>query len=177
MESFVALLRGINVGGRTSVPMAELRSMAEEIGLAEVRTYIQSGNLIFRADEREGLEEKLEAAVAKRFIPAAVIVRSQAEWVRYVEGNPFREASVSEPNRVMLCVARKPAGERDAAALQERARDGEQVRAGGGALWIHFPAGGGTSRLFNGMSRNAEPATTRNWRTVLKLHETLQGTA
>jgi uncharacterized protein (DUF1697 family) len=82
MASFIALLRGINVGARTSIPMAELRALAEEIGLADVRTYIHSGNLLFTADKQDGLEERLEAAVAKRFIAVPVIVRSAQDWAR-----------------------------------------------------------------------------------------------
>ncbi len=175
MERYIALLRGINVGGRTSIPMAELRALAESLGLSDVRTYIQSGNLFFAAADLEGLEEKLERAVADRFgFPVAIIVRSAEQWSRYVGANPLSEASAAEPNRVMLCVGKKPASESEAAALQERARDGEQVRASAGALWIHFPEGSGRSRLFSGLSE-AAPATTRNWRTVLKIGEMLSG--
>lgn len=173
MDRYIALLRGINVGGRTSIPMAELRALAETLGLRDVRTYIQSGNLFFTAPDPAGLEEKLERAIADRFgFPVAVIVRSAEQWSRYVESNPLAEASAAEPNRVMLCVARKPASESEAAALQERARDGEQLRAAAGVLWIYFPEGSGRSKLFSGLSE-AAPATTRNWRTVLKIGEML----
>ena len=175
MGTFIALLRGINVGGRTSIPMAELRALAEEIGLADVRTYIQSGNLLFTADKQDGLEERLEAAVAQRFIAVPVIVRSGQDWARYRDNNPFPEAAETEPNRLMMMLSKAPPKDDTAAALQERARDGERVALAGGALWIHYPGGSGTSKLSPSLIDKAvgSPATARNWRTVLKIGEML----
>ena len=176
MGRFVALLRGINVSGHNKVPMAELRALAEEIGLADVRTYIQSGNLFFSADKQDGLEEKLETAIERRFIPVPVIVRSAAEWARYPASNPFPEAAEAEPNRVMMMLSKAPPKPDAVAALQERARDGERIASAGGALWIHYPDGAGTSRLSPSLIDRliGSPATARNWRTVLKIQEMLR---
>ena len=176
MTSFIALLRGINVGGKTSIPMAELRALAEGIGLAEVRTYIQSGNLLFHAEAAVGLEEKLEAAVAKAFLPVPVIVRSAEQWARYAAGNPFPEAAEAEANRLMMMLSKRPPEAGAAAALQERAKDGERVALAGGALWIHYPGGSGTSKLSPSLIDRlvGSPATARNWRTVLKIGEMLR---
>jgi uncharacterized protein (DUF1697 family) len=176
MTRYVALLRGINVSGHNKVPMAELRALCTELGWKDVQTYIQSGNVVFSAEGgNKELEAQLEQAVAKRFgFTVAVMIRSAAEWSHYVAANPLPEASAAEPNRVMLSVAKEQSTEEDAAALQERARDGEQVRAAGGALWIYFPGGSGRSRLFSGGERGAPPATTRNWRTVLQIQEMLR---
>ena len=177
MASFIALLRGINVGGRTSIPMAELRALAEEIGLADVRTYIQSGNLLFNADKQDGLEERLEVAVAQRFIAVPVIVRSAQDWARYRDNNPFPEAAETEPNRLMMMLSKAPPKDDAAAALQERARDGDRIALAGGALWIHYPGGSGTSKLSPSLIDKVvgSPATARNWRTVLKIGEMLGG--
>jgi uncharacterized protein (DUF1697 family) len=177
MTSFIALLRGINVGGRTSIPMAELRALAEAIGLADVRTYIQSGNLFFTADRKEGLEERLEAAVAERFIAVPVIVRSGEEWSAHAGSNPFPEAAEAEPNRLMMMLSKAPPKADAALALQERARDGERIALAGGGLWIHYPGGSGTSKLSPSLIDKAvgSPATARNWRTVLKIGEMLGG--
>ena len=175
MESFVALLRGINVGGRTSIPMAELRALAAEIGLADVRTYIQSGNLFFTTDRQEGLEEKLEAAIAQRFLKVPVIVRSAKNWPFYIASNPFPGAAETEPNRLMMMLS-KAAPEADAVAgLGERARAGERIELAGGALWIHYPEGAGTTKLSPSLIDRlvGSPATARNWRTVLKIGEML----
>ena len=175
MTSFIALLRGINVGGRTSIPMADLRALAEEIGLSDVRTYIQSGNLMFEAEQPDGLEERLEAAIGKMFLPVPVIVRSAGEWAGYAASNPFPEAAEAEPNRLMMMLSKRPPEADAASALQERARDGERVAIAGGALWIHYPGGSGTSKLSPSLIDRAvgSPATARNWRTVLKICEML----
>jgi uncharacterized protein (DUF1697 family) len=157
--------------------MAELRALAEEIGLADVRTYIQSGNLLFTADKQDGLEERLEAAVAQRFIAVPVIARSSEQWSAHAGSNPFPEAAEAEPNRLMMMLSKAPPKAEAALALQERARDGERTAIAGGALWIHYPGSSGTSRLTPSLIDKAvgSPATARNWRTVLKIGEMLGG--
>jgi uncharacterized protein (DUF1697 family) len=172
---FIALLRGINVSGSNTIPMADLRAACGAAGWSDVATYIQSGNLVFGANGgAAALEAALESLIDKEFgLSIAVIVRSRAQWSAYVERNPFPEAAEEEPNRLMLCLSKAKPNPDAAGALQERARDGEQVRLAGDALWIHFPGGSGTSRLSPSlMNRLAgSPVTTRNWRTVLKLRE------
>lgn len=176
MGRHVALLRAVNVGGRT-LPMAELRALAGEIGWADAATYIQSGNLLFTAEgERAALEAKLEAAIAARFdmeVPA--IVRTAAEWARYPAGCPFPEAAEAEPNRLMLYLSKRPPAAGAADSIAARASAGERVALAGDALWIHFPAGSGTSKLTPSSVDRAvgSPATSRNHRTVAKLLEML----
>ncbi|HEX8534163.1 MAG TPA: DUF1697 domain-containing protein, partial [Allosphingosinicella sp.] len=171
-----ALLRGINVGGKTSIPMAELRALAEGIGLSDVRTYIQSGNLLFDAEQPDGLEQRLEEAIGKRFLPVPVIVRSADEWAGYAGSNPFPDAAEAEPNRLMMMLSKRTPEAGAAAALQERAKDGERVALAGGALWIHYPGGSGTSKLSPSLIDRlvGSPATARNWRTVCKIREMLR---
>jgi uncharacterized protein (DUF1697 family) len=173
----VALLRGINVGGKHRVPMSELRAAGEAVGLADVRTYIQSGNLVFTADGRpSALEGALEAAIAARFgIEIPVMVRTARMWQALLDANPFPNASASEPNLVMVAISKAPLAGGVAKALQGRAVDGERVGEAGGALWIHFPGGSGRSKLSpTVLDRLAgSPVTTRNWRTVVKLGELL----
>jgi uncharacterized protein (DUF1697 family) len=176
LGKFVALLRGINVGGRTSLKMAELRTLAEEIGWRDVATYVQSGNLVFEAEGKTAdLEAELERAIQRRFgMTVAVLVRSAGEWKGYLDANPLPEASESDPGRVLVSIAKEPPAADAAEKLQARAQDGEQVRLAAGALWIYFPQGSGRSKLFSGLSEGA-PATTRNWRTMVKIGEMLSG--
>ncbi len=177
MPVHVALLRGINVGGGNKIAMTELRALADELGWERAETYIQSGNLVFEAaDERTELEMALEAGIRRRFgldIPA--IVRAADEWPALVAADPFPEAAEAEPNRLMLLLSKRPPGPEAAAALQERARDGERVAVAAGALWIHYAGGAGTSKLTPALIDRlvGSPATARNWRTVLKLQEML----
>jgi uncharacterized protein (DUF1697 family) len=172
---FIGLLRGINVGGRSKVAMAELRALAEELGWTEVETYIQSGNLLFEADGRPAeLEDRLEKALSDRFgVSTAVIVRRAEAWHTYVDANPFEEASATEPNRVLLGLSKQPPRPEAAAELQARATAGERVVLAAGALWVHYPAGVGTSKLSPSLTDRlvGSPVTARNWRTVVKLEE------
>ena len=177
MGEFVALLRAINVGGHRKLPMVELRELAETLGLEQPRTYIQSGNLIFGSkDKAPELEAKLEAAIQKKFgIAVPVIIRPASKWNALVAANPFPDVAEAEPNRLMMMLSKSPPAPGVADALAERSRDGERIRAAGGALWIHYPGGAGTSKLAPSLIDRAigSPATARNWRTVLKLQEML----
>lgn len=177
MKRMVALLRAVNVGGR-KLPMAELRATVEALSWREVATYIQSGNLIFAASGRPvALEEELERAIAAEFgIEVPTMVRMAAQWAELAGANPFRKAAEDEPNRVMMLVSKRPPAPDAAGRLMQRAQAGEQVRSAGGALWFHYPAGAGTSKLTPSLIDRAvgSPATARNWRTVLKLREMLE---
>lgn len=176
---FIALLRGINVGGRNSVPMAELRSLCEGLGWQDVQTYIQSGNLVFKAGAAPArLEADLERAIDRRFgVAAAVVVRAAADWPDIVAGNPFPEASRSEPGLVMLALSKAPPKPDAVERLSERAAAGERIARAGDAVWIHYAGGAGRSKISPGLLDRfvGSPVTTRNWRTVLELDELARG--
>jgi uncharacterized protein (DUF1697 family) len=175
MARFIALLRGINVGGRARVPMAELRELVGELGWRKVETYIQSGNLVFEAaGKAAALEDALEGVLEKRFgFSPAVIVRPAAAWKAHADSNPFPEASAAEPNRVLLALAKTAPRPGAAREIQARAAAGERVEQAGDALWFHYPAGVGTSKLSPALIDRlaGSPVTARNWRTVQKLQE------
>lgn len=178
-RTFIALLRGINVGGHNKVPMAELRGLCEELGWAEVRSYVQSGNLVFEAaGEPASLEAELERAIERTFeLSIPVVVRAAADWPAYVAGNPFPGASESAPNAVMLALSKAPPKAGAVAGLLERAVNGERVERVGDALWIHYAGSSARSKLSPGLLDRlvGSPVTTRNWRTVLKLDELARG--
>ena len=179
MTRFIALLRGINVGGRTTIKMAELRDACTGLGWDRVQTYIASGNVIFEAEGGiAALEEQLETALLARFgIIVPVIVRAGADWPGYAAGNPFPDAAEAEPNRLMMMLSKTPPRADALDELRERARDGERIAQAGQAIWIHYPAGAGTSRLSPTIIDRliGSPATARNWRTVVKLQGLLTG--
>jgi uncharacterized protein (DUF1697 family) len=174
-QSFIALLRGINVSGANKLPMTDLRDLCAGLGWQAVQTYIQSGNLIFQADAATGqLEADLERAIAGRFgLNIAVMVRAAAAWPAYVAGNPFPGPSQEAPNLVMLALSKAPPAPDAVAKLRERAAAGEQIDRVGDALWIYFAGGSGRSKLSPALLDRlvGSPVTTRNWRTVLKLGE------
>ena len=175
MARFIALLRGINVGGHGKVPMAELRPLCERLGWKDVQTYIQSGNVVFAAaGKAPALEAQLEKALDARFgFRPAVIVRSASAWRAYVDCNPFAPESETEPSRVLIGLAKARPKAGAAEALEARAAAGEKVRAAGDAIWFHYPAGVGTSKLSPALIDRlvGSPLTARNWRTMLKLME------
>jgi uncharacterized protein (DUF1697 family) len=171
----IALLRGINVGGHNTIPMAGLRELCAGLGWQDVQTYIQSGNLVFNAAAGpQALERDLEGAILERFgLKIAVIVRAASAWAEYMDANPFPAATEREPNFVHMLLSKSPAAPDAAERLQERADAGERVALAGEALWIHYPNGAGRSKLSPALlDRMAgSPVTGRNWKTVLKIAE------
>jgi uncharacterized protein (DUF1697 family) len=174
-ERFIALLRGINVSSRNKIPMSELRSLCADLGWLDVHTYIQSGNLVFHAAAAsDQLETELERAIERQFsLSIPVVVRAARVWPAYIADNPYPKASESEPNLVMLALSKKPPKPGAVEQLLERALCGERIVPCGDALWFHFAGGVANSKLSPALlDRLAGSAvTTRNWRTVLKIHE------
>src|SRR6185436_8585513 len=109
-KGFVALLRGINVGGNKRVPMADLRNLATKLGWGKVATYIQSGNLVFvSSGSSAALEAALETALARHFgFSVEVIVRGATAWSAYARGTPFPDAQAARPHRLLLGLSKRP---------------------------------------------------------------------
>jgi uncharacterized protein (DUF1697 family) len=175
MTKRIALLRGINVGGRNTVPMAALREMCAGLGWRDVATFIQCGNVVFEAEATDAaLEAALEEALAERFdLQTAVIVRSAAEWLKTIAANPFAAEAEADPSRVLVGISKALPAKAAAEALQAKAAAGERVERTGGALWFHYPNGAGRSKITPAMIDRAagSPVTARNWRTMLGLAE------
>lgn len=148
VEVFVALLRGINVGGNKKLPMAELRALGEGLGWRDVETFIQSGNVVFAAAGAAAAHEQaLELAIERRFgFGVPVLVRGAKAWTKAVAACPFAVAADDE-KRVHLGLAKGPLPAGVAKALQPWCTAAEQVVAAGGALWIDFTGGVARSKL------------------------------
>lgn len=162
MATFVALLRAVNVGGTGKLSMKDLVRLCTDLGFASVRTYIQSGNVIFESGLSEKtirtrLEKALMETLGKR---ADVVVRTAAELQAVLKGNPFPDA---EPAKVGVYFQSDSA---DETLLGEVvAPGGEEVRLGRREFYIHFPDGMGRSKL----KLPAGVGTIRNMNTVAKL--------
>jgi uncharacterized protein (DUF1697 family) len=119
MTTWIALLRGVNVGGNRRVPMADLRLALEGIGLDDVRTYIVSGNVVFRSrrSDAAALTREIEAAIERRFgFPVAVVLRTAAEMRAVLAADPIPEGSASDPaHRYAVFLSTDPSPERLAA--------------------------------------------------------------
>jgi uncharacterized protein (DUF1697 family) len=179
MATHIALLRGINVGGRNKVAMADLREVMTSLGHTGVVTYIQSGNVVFTTGETDtaALAAALERAVAEAVgVEPAVVVLTRAELARAIHDNPY--ADEANPKCVHAVFFREtPAGLAEAIAAAEK-RDAERGGHGsaqlvGRTLFVHTPDGFGRSELATHLlGRRASPAaagTARNWATVTKL--------
>jgi uncharacterized protein (DUF1697 family) len=176
MTTYVALLRGINVGGNKLVAMADLRALVARLGFADVRTLLQSGNLVFRGDRRSPaqLERLLEAETERRLgIEVAYFVRTATEWHAVVARNPFRAEAARDPARLAVMVLKDAPAARAVAALRAAITGREAVRAAGRHLYAVYPDGMGRSRLTHTLIEKllGTRATGRNWNTVRKLAE------
>ncbi len=182
MASHVALLRGINVGGRNKVPMAGLREVVTSLGHTAVTTYIQSGNVLFSTEDTDTAElaSALEAAIVASFgIKAAVVVLSRDELARILDANPYSD----EPNPKAVHVVFL--GTEPGAELLDRIKTAESAAAAAGsrdtitpvgnALYLHTPDGYGNSELSQvlfriiGTGKHNLAMTARNWSTAVTL--------
>lgn len=171
MRQLVALLRGINVGGNHKVPMADLRELVEGLGHTEVKTYINSGNLVFTAaGPASELTAELERSLDDRFgFAVPVMIRTPAQLRALVTKNPYPDG---DPQQVTVAfVADKiPAGAE--ARLNELATEQERFELHPGEVFIDFGGGLARSRLANSLNRTlGVRATTRNVRTIEKILE------
>ncbi len=174
MNTYIALLRGVNVGGHKKIPMAELRSFAADLGLADPRTLLQSGNLVFGSSDGDAsaLERTLEEEAAGRLgLTTTFFVRPEAEWRTVVDANPFHDAARDDPGHLLVLFLRDPPRREAMEALRAGIRGREVVRASDRQVYAVYPDGVGRSRLTNAVIERAlgGPCTGRNWNTVSKL--------
>ncbi len=169
----VALLRGVNVGGKNKLPMKELAALFEDEGCGRVRTYIQSGNVVFEASPNLAamLPDEIADRIAERFgVRSPVLLRTADELRRVVANSPFPPADMRPTALHVLFLADVPSPERVAALDPDRSPpDRFEVR--GREIYLHAPNGLGRSKLTNDYFDRAlgTVSTGRNWRTVTTL--------
>ena len=177
MSKYIVLLRGINVGTGRKVPMADLKKLCESLGLKNVQNYIQSGNLIFELVQMEPiseLENRLQKAFTENFgFDIPVLVRTAGEWADLISKNPFLKEENMDIDRLHLtCLKELPSPEllEKIKAFQYLPDRYEIIRRD---VFIFCAAGYGKTRLTNSFfeTKLKMPATTRNWKTVMKLNE------
>jgi len=174
MTTYIALLRGINVGGHKKVAMPDLRDVVADLGFDDVRTLLQTGNLVFRGSARTGaaLERLLEAEAEKRLgLLTAFLVRTDKEWQSVIARNPFPREAERDPSHLVVMFLQDAPRANDVKALQAASKGPEIIRAGGKHLYIVYPAGIARSRLNIDLieAKLGTRGTGRNWNTVLKL--------
>lgn len=165
MNTYIALLRAVNVGGTGKLPMAELRAMCESVGFQDVRTYIASGNVVLRsAFAGSKVKATLETALARYAgKPVGVMVRTPAEMTAIMAGNPFPKAA---PNRVVV-IFLDNAPPLDALTTLSH-RNEEEVVLGNREIYVHYGEGMADSKLRIPAGKSG---TGRNMNTVARLAE------
>jgi uncharacterized protein (DUF1697 family) len=174
MNVYIALIRGINVGGSNMLPMKDLEQLFEQHGCADVQTYIQSGNVVFRSTDANAarVAKRVAAAVAKaRGFEPRLLVLTLSELERAAKGNPFPEAD-DHPQSVHLFFLAEPAKGADLKSMNALKTATERFVLKERVLYFHTPDGFGRSKLAARAERLlGVDATARNWRTVTTLLE------
>ena len=178
MTVYAALLRGVNVGGHNKLPMAKLRAVLTAAGFADVKTYIQSGNIVFGAPkaDKATLAKKVASLIDAEFgFSPPVLLLTQAELAKAEAANPFAARDADEKVVHLFFLAEKPAAKRVAAA-QALAAATEQCHVAGRVLYLRAPDGIARSKLAASIERTLGVAATgRNLRTVRKILELVIG--
>jgi uncharacterized protein (DUF1697 family) len=174
MPVHLALLRAVNVGGRKPVRMTELCDLMVELGFADVRSVLQTGNLVFRSRAQTGtdLENFLEAEAAKRHnLQTDFFVRTEKEWKQIIANNPYREEAKRDPAHLIVMILKRPPSAKEAGQVQTAITGPEIVSVNGRQAYIVYPEGIGRSRVTNAFLERklGTQGTARNWNTVLKL--------
>jgi uncharacterized protein (DUF1697 family) len=167
MSTIIALLRGINVGGKAAIRMAELKASFEALGFEDVVTYINSGNVVFRGSNPDAAA--IEKRIEKDFgLTVSVMLRTPKELAAIEESNPFPRA---EPARLHVVFLSGRPTARAVAGLDPDRSPPDEFRVVGREIYLHTPGGIGRSKLAGDYFERTlgVQATTRNWNTVTKL--------
>lgn len=180
MPTFVALLRAVNLGGDSQVKMSSLCDVVSRLGYQDVRTLLQSGNLVFRGGREtpRELEQRLETEVGQRLgLRTDFFVRSNEEWNSIIQRNPFPKEAQADPSHLVVTVLRAAPPKERWAALDEAIRGRERVRGSGREAYIVYPDGIGRSKLTARLIETSlgTRGTSRNWNTVTKLGAMVAG--
>ncbi|MGA7128515.1 MAG: DUF1697 domain-containing protein [Chthoniobacterales bacterium] len=179
MTPQIALLRAVNVGG-IKVSMADLKALLVDLGFEDVRTLLNSGNVVFRGKSKTGeeLEKLLETEFAKRAgRPTEFFVRTAEEWTSIIDRNPMTNEARHDPGHLLMVVLKSTPTNQEVDALRAAIVGPEVVEAEGKQAYIYYPAGVGQSKLTAKLieKKLGSPGTGRNWNTVLKLATMVEG--
>lgn len=177
MKTYISILRGINVSGQKKVLMTDLKALYESLGLEEVTTYIQSGNVIFKTDEKlsnQDITKKIEKAILEKYnFDVPVIIRSIEEIKNLISANPFlKERDINVEKLHVTFLADAP-GKASLESIKNFDYPPDKFFIIGKEVFLHCPVTYGDTKLSNKFFENQLKisATTRNWKTINKLLE------
>jgi uncharacterized protein (DUF1697 family) len=176
MNTFISMLRGINVSGQKKIRMVELRDLYESLNLVDVETYLQSGNVVFDSTEGDAskLAELIEAQIEKAFGYAVpVFIRDADDFQRIIEGNPFLKKRNEDPTKLYVTFLYRSPSESRLNNLAIPNGEAAEFSIGDKEISLFCPNGYGRTKLSKSFFERklGVPATTRNWKTVNALHK------
>jgi uncharacterized protein (DUF1697 family) len=176
MPVLISMLRGVNLGSHNKINMVALRALYESLKLEDPRTYVQSGNVIFRSKEKisPALAKKIQNAIERKFkCRPEVILRTSDELKKAIAASPFPAGRGLEPGKILVTFLAAEPGTEAQATLLKLKKHPEEIHLKGRELYIYFPNGAGRSKL--PWSTIAEvlktQGTARNWNSVTKMLE------
>lgn len=179
MTVYIALLRGINVGGKNIIKMSDLKRVFESIGLCEVKTYIQSGNVLFKSNEDEdSLCNKIEHAIDASFrIPVKVILRTSTELEHIISNCPFSKDEITKAETLseveslyVALLAHNPLKEKiECIDVYSSSSESDKYYIVGRDMYLLFYRSISNSKLANNLYKLNVSSTVRNWKTLSKL--------
>ena len=178
MQTYISILRGINVSGKKKIKMNELKAVYESLDLENVRSYIQSGNVIFNDQNPD--QSNLSAAIGKKLaevfgFPVTVLIRDRDTFQRIINRNPFLAERAVDTRALLVTLLSQAPSQAALAGIEPAIDDGDQYRFSDSQeeVYLFCPDGYGRTRLSNSFfeKKLGVVATTRNWNTVNKLYE------
>ncbi|MBP2000326.1 uncharacterized protein (DUF1697 family) [Paenibacillus shirakamiensis] len=173
MTVYIAFLRGINVGGNKKVSMAELKISWEQIGVQQVKTYINSGNVLFTSNlGPDELVSKLEAEVESHFqLTSKILIRTAAELEQIVEQCPFPKDQLEKGESIHITLLDHPLSEGEQEVLYSLDSQQDEFKIYGDHIYFYFRQSILDSKLASFLSKNKGRSTSRNFNTMLKMHQ------
>ncbi|MDP4283232.1 MAG: DUF1697 domain-containing protein [Bacteroidota bacterium] len=177
MQTFISILRGINVGGQKKILMADLKALYESLKFTDVTTYIQSGNVVFKSGEKISdldLAKKIETAIEKKYnFQVPVIIRKAEEIEKAISMNPFLKDKNINIEKLHITFLSEIPNESNLKNIKNVDYSPDQFIIEGKEIYLHIPVSYGETKLSNKFFENKLKviATTRNWKTVNKLFE------
>jgi uncharacterized protein (DUF1697 family) len=171
MTIYIALLRGINVGGHNVIKMAELKSLFESMGFGSVKTYIQSGNVLFESDQEvDQLRQRIEQEVYKGFgFSVPVILRTAKELEQIINNCPFKADALSEGESLHISFLTKVPSDEAINHVLTYNSETEECKFIGKEIYLFFRQSIRHSKLSIQLQKIDVPGTLRNWKTINKL--------
>jgi uncharacterized protein (DUF1697 family) len=177
MQTFISILRGINVSGQKKILMPDLKKLYENLKFKDIKTYIQSGNVIFKSNEKladEELAKKIELAIHKKYdFKVPVIIRTQEEMGKIISSNPFLEEKNIDAKKLHVTFLSEIPTKGNRETIENIDFSPDKFIIQGKEIYLHIPESYGETKFSNKFfeTKLKVKATTRNWNTVNKLFE------